>query len=69
MVTAEIAISIDETARRLGISRKSAYAAVRRGEIPTLRFGRRRVVPIAALDALARSAYSGNKSAQANGNG
>jgi excisionase family DNA binding protein len=33
----------------LGVSRDSAYEAARRGEIPVLRFGRRIVVPVAAL--------------------
>ncbi len=33
----------------LGLSRSSTYAAVQRGEIPVLRFGRRIVVPTAAL--------------------
>ena len=33
----------------LGISRGSAYEAARRGDIPTIRLGRRLVVPTAAL--------------------
>jgi excisionase family DNA binding protein len=33
----------------LGLSRSSTYEAVQRGEIPVLRFGRRIVVPTAAL--------------------
>lgn len=55
--TREIAVSIPEAGRRIGISRKAAYAAAKRGEIPTLRFGRRLVVPLAALDALMQTAY------------
>jgi excisionase family DNA binding protein len=46
------AIKLDETARRLGISRNSAYAAARRGQIPTIRIGRLLLVPTAALDRL-----------------
>jgi excisionase family DNA binding protein len=33
----------------LGIGRAAVYEAARRGEIPTLSFGRRLVVPTAAL--------------------
>ena len=33
----------------LGISKNTAYAAAKRGEIPTLRFGQRYVVPVPAL--------------------
>lgn len=40
---------IEDAARVLGISRTSAYAAVRRGEIPAIRIGHRIVVPTAAL--------------------
>ncbi len=37
-------ITVDEAARAAGISRNAAYAAVKRGEIPSMRFGRRVVV-------------------------
>jgi hypothetical protein len=45
-----------ETGRALGLGRAATYAAARRGEIPTLRFGRRLVVPRAALEELLRGA-------------
>lgn len=38
-----------DTGTLLGLSRKSTYGAAKRGEIPTLRFGRRLVVPTARL--------------------
>jgi hypothetical protein len=38
-----------DTGEILGLSRQSAYGAARRGEIPTLRIGRRLVVPTAKL--------------------
>ena len=38
-------LTVDEAAQALGISRASAYKAVERGEIPTLRLGKRLVVP------------------------
>ena len=42
--------TIDEAARLLGIGRNSAYEAATRGEIPTIKIGKRVVVPKAALD-------------------
>lgn len=44
--------TIEETAKVLGLGRTSAYEAVRRGEIPVLRVGRRLLVPRAALERL-----------------
>jgi hypothetical protein len=38
-----------ETGVLLGLSRDCTYDAARRGEIPTLQFGRRKVVPTASL--------------------
>ncbi len=42
-------MSIPETAVLLGISRSAAYRAVTRGEIPSVRIGRRLLVPTAKL--------------------
>lgn len=42
-------MTVEEAGEALGISRGSAYEAARRGEIPTVRIGRRLVVPTAAL--------------------
>lgn len=42
-------ISVEDAGKLLGMSRPSAYAAARRGEIPVLRFGRRVVVPTAKV--------------------
>jgi len=44
--------TLDKTAAILGISRAGAYLAARRGEIPTIRFGRRILVPRRALERL-----------------
>lgn len=41
-------LSIDEVGVILGIARQSAYNAAARGEIPTIRIGRRLLVPTAA---------------------
>ena len=45
-------MSIEQAARILGVSRSAAYGAAHRGEIPSLRIGRRIVVPVARLQAL-----------------
>jgi excisionase family DNA binding protein len=42
-------MSIPETAVLLGISRSAAYRAVTRDEIPSVRIGRRLLVPTAKL--------------------
>lgn len=43
-------LSVDEVASVLGISRHSAYQAVRAGEIPCIKIGKRILVPRAALE-------------------
>ncbi len=43
-------LTIDEAAKLLGVGRNQAYEAARRGEIPTLRIGRRLLVPRAAFE-------------------
>ena len=45
-------ITVEEAGRLLGLGRSAAYEAARRTEIPTLRFGRRLLVPTAKLLAL-----------------
>lgn len=47
-----LALSVEATAKILGLSRNSAYEAVRTGQIPRLRFGKRIIVPRAALNKL-----------------
>jgi excisionase family DNA binding protein len=44
--------TVPETARLLGISRGAAYAAAAERMIPTIRMGRRLLVPRAALERL-----------------
>ena len=45
-------MTITQAAELLGISRSAGYRAVTRGEIPTIRIGRRLLVPTAKLHAL-----------------
>jgi len=42
-------LTVEEAARVLGVGRGKAYEAARRGEIPTIRLGRRVLVPRSAL--------------------
>ncbi len=44
--------SVEEAAKILGIGRSAAYQAVRTGEIPSIRIGRRLLVPVQALEQL-----------------
>lgn len=45
----KLTITIPEAAERLGIGRNAAYEAARRGQLPTIWLGRKRLVPIMAL--------------------
>jgi excisionase family DNA binding protein len=49
-VTERATLTIEETARKLGISRNLAYSEARAGGIPAVRLGRRWVVPRARLE-------------------
>jgi excisionase family DNA binding protein len=51
-----LTLTVPEVAEALGISRMSAYTAVRAGVIPSIRIGRRVLVPRAALAQLLRLA-------------
>lgn len=54
--------SVDELAKELGISRQAAYAALHRGVIPSIRIGKRFVLPRAAIAEWLRTA--GNQALQ-----
>ena len=45
-----LVLTVDETAALLGISRGLAYQMARQGNIPTVRLGRRLLVPRPALE-------------------
>ena len=47
---ARATLTVEQAANVLGISRGSAYEAIRRGEIPSIRLGRRILVPLPALE-------------------
>ena len=48
----KLTLTVDETAKYLGIGRNSAYEAIGRGEIPVIRIGKRLLVPRAGLEKL-----------------
>lgn len=45
-----LTLTVERAGRLLGISRGLAYELLRRGEIPSVRLGRRIVVPARAID-------------------
>lgn len=49
--TGKLAYSVAEAAELLGVSRRTLDEALLRNEIPSVRLGRRRLVPRAGLDA------------------
>ena len=51
-VSERLTYTIEEAARLLGVSRGTANESARRGELPTLRLGRRLLVPRARLEEL-----------------
>ena len=59
-VRSRATISVPEAGEVLGIGREAAYNAARRGELPTIRIGRRLLVPTQALlDLLATAGPAG----------
>jgi excisionase family DNA binding protein len=53
--------SVEALAAELGISRQSAYAALRKGAIPAIRLGRRFIIPRAAVAKWLESAGRGTR--------
>ena len=51
-VVERLVFTVEEAAKLLGISRSFAYEAVKRGEVPSMRIGRRILVPKSALERL-----------------
>jgi len=49
-------LTIEEAAKVLGIGRNNAYEAAKRGEIPTIRIGKRILVPVAAFERMLQGA-------------
>jgi len=45
-----LTFTVEEAAKRLGLSRGLMYEAVRMGQVPSIRIGRRILIPRAALE-------------------
>lgn len=45
-----LTMTIPEAAERLGIGRNQGYEAARNGQIPTIKIGKRLLVPVTALE-------------------
>ncbi len=50
--TSALTVPVSAAAEILGIGRTTAYESAKRGEIPSLRLGRRLVVPVEGLRAM-----------------
>lgn len=48
----DLTVTVEEAAALLGLSRNGAYNAVREGQIPSIRIGKRIIVPTSALRAM-----------------
>ena len=46
----KLLLSVDQAAQRLSIGRSLCYELVMRGDIPSLKLGSRRLVPVSALE-------------------
>ena len=46
----KLVYTVEKAGALLGLGRSGAYEAVRRGDIPTIRIGRRLLIPKVALD-------------------
>jgi len=54
--TERLTYDVVEAGRLLGLGRNASYEAAKAGQIPTIRIGRRLLVPKAALDRLLNEA-------------
>lgn len=58
----ELAVSMPEAARRLGVSARTVANLIARGELQSCKVGRRRVIPVAALEGLIKSGNNPQRS-------
>lgn len=53
---AVLAVGVDEAARRLGLSRRTVASLIARRELRSRKVGRRRIIPVSALEAFLQAA-------------
>jgi len=56
-----LAVGMVEAARRLGLSARTVATLVLRHELPSRKVGRRRIIPVAALEAFVRSDHASGR--------
>jgi excisionase family DNA binding protein len=56
-----LAVGMAEAARRLGLSARTIATLVLRRELPSRRVGRRRIIPVVALEAFVRSDHGSGR--------
>jgi excisionase family DNA binding protein len=61
MTDGRLTHTVEEAGKLLGLSRNSAYALARSGKLPTIRLGKRLLVPKAALERLLASTGEGSQ--------
>jgi len=62
-----IAIDIREAARRLSISPRTVAALISRRELPSRKVGRRRIIPVVALEAFATGTQGSGRTRRTEG--
>lgn len=53
----EIAVGIAEAARRIGVSARTLATLIAQDELPSRKVGRRRIIPVSALEAFVNRGY------------
>lgn len=59
-----LAVGLAEAARRLGLSARTVATLVLRHELPSRKVGRRRIIPVVALEAFLRGDYATGRARQ-----
>jgi len=59
MMSDTLVLSVSEAAQALGVSDDLVYSLTERGDLPCLRFGRRKVIPRLAIELLIEKAMDG----------
>ena len=52
-------VTVEEAGRTLGVSRSTVWRLIQRGELPSIRRGGRRLVPVSAIHTRARRRRTG----------
>jgi len=50
MTGERLALTVEEAAQRLGMTRKALYGHLAAGRIPSIKLGRRRLIPVQSLE-------------------